>query len=146
MQPAVLLADADFGTEEIGEYGCGEEFVAWAVGDDAALLHEDDALDFGWDVVEVVGDEDESDAVCDEAAEAFAEVALGGEVEGVGGLVEEELLGAVDKGAGDEDAALFSGGHFADEVVGEVGGVDAFESLGGALAHVVGDDEVGPEG
>ena len=53
---------------------------------------------------------------------------------------------AVDEGAGDEDAALFSGGHFADEVVGEMGGVDAFESLGGAVAHVIGDDKVGPEG
>ena len=56
MEPAVLFADADFGAEEVGEDGCGEELVAWAVGNDAALLHEDDAFDFGWDVVEVVGD------------------------------------------------------------------------------------------
>jgi hypothetical protein len=123
----------------------GEELGAGAVGYDAALLHEDDAFDFGWDVVEVVGDQDQAGALSDEAAHAFAEVALGGEVEGVGGLVEQELAGAVDEGAGDEDAALFSGGHFADEVVGEVGGVDAFESFCGAEAHFVGDDEVGPE-
>jgi hypothetical protein len=63
----------------------------------------------------VVGDEDEAGAFVDEAAHGFAEVALGGEVEGVGGFVEQELLGPVDEGAGDEDAALFSGGHFADK-------------------------------
>ncbi len=79
--------------------------------------HEDDALDLRKDVAEVMGDEDEAGAFGGEAAEGFAELALGGEVEGVGGLVEEQLAGAVDEGAGDEDAALFSGGHFADEAV-----------------------------
>ena len=83
-----------------------------------------------------------------EGAHGFAEAALGGEVEGVGGFVEEELAGAVDEGAGDEDAAFFSGGHFADGLVGEVGGCSdrcAFEGFGGAGAHVFGDEEVGPE-
>ena len=145
MQPTVLFADSYFCAEQVGQDWGGEEFGAGAVGYDAALLHEDDAFDFRWDVVEVVGDQDQAGALSDEAAHAFAEVALGGEVEGVAGLVEQELAGAVDEGAGDEDAAFFSGGHFADEVVGEVGGVDAFESFGGAEAHLFGDDEVGPE-
>jgi len=94
----------------------------------------------------VMGYEDEAGALGHEGAEAFAEVALGGEVEGVGWLVEQELLGAMDEGAGDLDAALFSGGHFADSLVCEVGGVDAFEGFGGAVAHFFGNDEVGPEG
>ena len=61
-----------------------------------------------------------------EGAHGFAEGALGGEVEGVGGLVEEELAGAMDEGAGDEDAALFSGGHCGYGLVGEAGGLNAF--------------------
>ena len=146
MEPGFVVADADAIAEEAGEDGFGEEGFAGAVGDDAALAHEDDAINFGRDVAEVMGDKDEAGALLDEGAEAFAEVALGGEVERVGGLVEEELAGAVDEGAGDEDAALFAGGHFANGVLGEVGGVDAGEGLDGALAHFVGDDEIGPEG
>ena len=146
MKPAVLLADVDFGAEEVGENGGGKEFLAWAVGDDAAFLHEDDALDFREDVAEVMGDEDEAGAFADEAAEAFAEVALGGEVEGVGGLVEQELLGPMDEGAGDEDAAFFASGHFADELLCEVGGVYSLKGFRGKEAHFIGDDEVGPEG
>ena len=87
MKPAILFADMNFGAEQVGEHWCGEELLAWAVGDDTAFLHEDDALDFWEDVAEVVGDEDEAGAFADEAAEAFAEVALGGQVQGVGGFV-----------------------------------------------------------
>ena len=94
--------------------GFGEELFAWAVGEDAALLHEDNAVDFGEDVSEVMRDEDEPGAFLREAAHGFAELALGGEIEGVGWLVEEKLVWAMDEGARDEDAALFSGGHFAD--------------------------------
>src|SRR5277367_4611462 len=97
-----------------------------------------------------MGDEDEAGAGAavlwvHEAAQAFAEVALGGEVEGVRWLVEEKLAGTVDEGAGDEDAAFFSGGHFADWLLGEVRGVDACERLGSFGAHCFGDDEVRPE-
>ena len=93
----------------------------------------------------MVSYEEQAYSLLHEAAHAFAEVALGGEVEGVGGLVEEKLAGAVDEGAGDLDAALFSGGHFSYWLFGEVGGVDAFESFGGAVAHFFCYDEVGPE-
>ena len=80
-----------------------------------------------------------------EGAHGFAEGALGGEVEGVGGLVEEDLAGAVDECAGDEDAALFSGGHGGYGLIGEADGVDALEGFIGAGAHLVCDVEVGPE-
>lgn len=112
MEPVVVVADADGGLEELGKARLGEEFGAGAVGDDAAVLHEDDAGDFRKDVAEVMGDEDEACAFGGEAAEGFAEVALGSEVEGVGGFVKEQLPRAMDEGAGDEDAAFFAGGHF----------------------------------
>lgn len=146
MEPVVVVADADAVAKEVGEDGFGEEGFSGPVGDDAAMAHEDDAVDFRGDVGEVVGDEDEAGALLNKGAEAFAEVALGSEVEGVGGLVEEELAGAVDEGAGDEDAAFFAGGHFADGVPGEVGGMDAVEGFGGAIAHFVCNNEIGPEG
>ncbi len=37
MQPFVVVADADGGVEELAEAGLGEEFVARAVADDAAV-------------------------------------------------------------------------------------------------------------
>jgi len=52
----------------------------------------------------------------------------------------------VDEGAGDEDAALFSGGHGGYGLMGEAGGVYSLEGLVGAVAHLFCHDEVGPEG
>jgi hypothetical protein len=71
---------------------------------------------------------------------------LRGEVEGVGGLVEEEHLRGGYEGAADHDAALLASGHFAYGLVGERDGVDLMEDFVGAGAHGVGDGEIGPEG
>jgi hypothetical protein len=145
MQPFVVATNADGGVEEFAEAGCGEELLARPVGDDAALTHENDSLDFRQDVAKVVSDEDEAGAFASEAAQGFAQIALCGEVKRVGRLIEKELTGAVNKRARDEDAAFFAGRHFADELVGEVGGLDAFEGFGGAVAHLRGDVQNGPE-
>lgn len=50
------------------------------------------------------------------------------------------------EGAGDEDAALLAGGHFADGFVAECFPSDLVEEVFGAGAHAFGDGEVGPEG
>lgn len=47
--------------------------------------------------------------------------------------------------ASDEDAALFSCGHFADELLSEVRGLNAGEGFDGARAHFIGDVKVRPE-
>jgi len=146
MQPLLVAADADGSVEELGEARFGEELGAGCVGDDAAVAHEDDAVDFGEYVAEVVRHENEAGAFGGEAAEGFAQLALRGEIERVRWLIEQELLRAVDERSGDHDAALFSGGHFADELIGEVRGFHAFEGFAGALAHFIGDMQVGPEG
>ena len=115
---------------------------------DSAGLHQDDAVDLGNDVGDVVGDEEDSSSLAGEGAEEFAEVLLGGQVEGVGGFVEKEHAGGSYEGAADHDAALFAGRHLAYGLVAEVGGVDAFEDFVGAGMHLGGDlgGEVGPEG
>jgi len=141
-----VLDEADFDAEEVAElFGC-EEFPFGGVGEDAAFAHHDDAVDFGKDVGDVVGDEKDAGALLSYAAEGRAEFALGGEVEGVGGLVEQEHLRPVDEGAGDHDAALLAGRHLSDEFRFEVRGLHEVESLVGALAHLRGDVEIGPEG
>jgi hypothetical protein len=118
MEPLVIAADADGSAEKFGEAGLGEELGARPVGDDTAISHEDDAIDLRQDIAEVMGDEEEAGAFGDEAAEGVAEIALGSEVEGVGGLVQQQLLRPMHKGASDQDAALFAGGHFADQLIG----------------------------
>lgn len=145
MQPLFIAADADGGIEEFAEARCGEEFSAWAVANDAAAAHEDDALNFRQDVTEVMGNEDEACAFSGQTAQGFAKFALRGEVERIRWLVEKKLAGTVDEGAGDEDAALFASGHFANELCGQVRGFHAGESFGGAGAHFIGDVEIGPE-
>lgn len=117
-----MLGEVDGGLEEVGEGGGGEEFGAGAVSDDTTFAHEEDAGDFGDDVGDVVGNEEDAGAALGERAEEAAELALSGEVEGVGGLVEQEHgeAGAgggagADESAGDHDPALLAGGHLADQ-------------------------------
>lgn len=141
-----MFDEADFDAEQGAEFFRGEQFPLRAVGEDAAFAHHDHAGNFRKDVGDVVGDHENADSLLRNAAEGLAEFALRGEVEGVGGLVEEEHLGAMDQGARDHDAALLACRHFADEFRFEVRGLHEMESLVGALAHVGRDVQIGPEG
>ena len=50
------MADAHWRAEEFAEARLGQQFVARAVGDDAAIAHEDDAGDFWKHIAEVMRD------------------------------------------------------------------------------------------
>src|SRR5579872_5983777 len=102
--------------EEFAKTCLGEHLRARTVTNDAAIAHKDDALDFWKNVGEMMRDHDQAGSLAGEAAEGFAQFALRSEVEGVGGFVKEELLRAMHECAGNEDAALFAGGHGADEL------------------------------
>jgi len=141
-----MLDEADVDAEEGAEFFGGEQFLLRAVGEDAAVFHHDDAGYLRKNVGDVVGDHEDADAFAGDAAESVAELALGGEVESVGRFVEEKHFGPVNKGASDHDAALLTGGHFADEFQFEMRGLHELEGLVGASAHFRRDVEVGPEG
>src|SRR5271154_4030072 len=66
MQPAVFLPDSHLCAEQVREDGRGQQLCPWAVGDDAPLLHEDDALDLRRDVGGMAGDEDHGRALRNE--------------------------------------------------------------------------------
>ena len=53
----------------------------------------EDAVNLGWDVGDVMGDEEDASSLLRETAEEVAQVGLRGEIEGVGWLVEEEHRG-----------------------------------------------------
>jgi len=166
VEEAVAFGEIDGGAEEVGEGGGGEEVLLGAVGGDATALHEEEAIDLGNDVGGVVGDEEDRGSPPGELAEEIAKLSLGGEVEGVGGLIEQKhfawrkwvrrgrIRGGLElgrgprsgEGPGNQDAALLAGGHFADELMAEAGGADLVEEVFGAGAHAGGDGEVGPKG
>ena len=57
---AVVVADLDFGLEEVGEMGGGQQFFLRAVGDDLAVAQQDYTLDLGDDFGNVVRDQQDS--------------------------------------------------------------------------------------
>ena len=145
MVKAIALGEADLGAEEVAEALLGEERGAWAVSDDSAALHHEDALDLGDDVGDVVGDEEDSGSLLSEAAQKIAEIGLGGEIEGVRGLVEEKHLRGGNEGATDHDASLLTGRHVADEFVTKQLGADEAEDFVGASAHLFRNCKVRPK-
>lgn len=90
---AVVGGQVDFGLKQVAEVRGGKEFGFGTVGVDAAGTHHEDAIDFGDDIGDVVRDKENAGSLLGELAKKVAEVALGGEVEGVGGFVEEEHSG-----------------------------------------------------
>ncbi len=145
VQPFGVAADAHRSAEELTQTFFGEELVARAIGNDAAVAHQDDALDFGEDIAEVMCHHHEAGALARKAAQGLAQLALRGQVERVRGLVEKELPRPVDEGARDKDAAFFAGGHGADVLRGQPGCFHPLEGLTGAVPHGVGDMQIGPQ-
>jgi len=90
---AVFLRKVYLGAEEIAELSGCQQLRTWTIGDDAPVFHHQDAIDLGDDVGDVVSDEQDASSLLSEASQEVPEVCLGGEVEGVGGLVKQEHLG-----------------------------------------------------
>ena len=119
----------------VGVFGGGEDFVDGALLDDFTTEHDEDAIGDILDDAEVVGDEDEAHAeAAPEFGEEFHDLLLDGDVEGGGGFVGDEELGAATEGHGDHDALL----HAAGELVRV--GAEAFFGFGDADLAEPGDD------
>lgn len=97
----------------VGVLGRVEDVLDRALLDDFTAEHYEDAVGDILDDAEVVSDEDEAHA---EAAAEFGEelhdLFLDGDVEGGGGFVSDEELGAATEGHGDHDALLHAAGEF----------------------------------
>ena len=119
----------------VGVFGGGEDFLDGALLDDFTTEHDEDAVGDILDDAEVVGDEDEAHAeAAPEFGEEFHDLLLDGDVEGGGGFIGDEELGATTEGHGDHDALLHAAGEF-------VGiGAEAFFGFGDADLAEPGDD------
>jgi hypothetical protein len=92
--------------------GGEEEVAGGGLLDDAAVLHDGDAVSYLRDDGEVVGDEEHGEVVGGaEVAEEGEDLGLDGDVEGGGRLVGDEEPGSVDDGHGDEDALTLASGE-----------------------------------
>ncbi len=134
------------GLKQVAESGSGQQVGFWTVGGDASVLHHEDAVDLGDDIGDVVGDEQDASSLLREFAEQVTQIGLGGQVEGIGGFVEEQHAGGGYQGAAYQDTALLACGHFAYGLGSEVGCIDLMENFGGASSHVGGYGEIGPDG
>ena len=125
----------------------GEQRAGGGLLDDLAGVHHGDLVGAAGDHAEVVGDEDHRHVpVLLLLVEQVEDLGLHGDVEGRGGLVGEEQLGAAGERDGDRDALA----HAAGQLVGvlaeaplRVGDADRVEQLQGLLVGLVlGDVEV----
>ena len=83
MQPFLVAADAYRRIEQLAQAGFREQFLTRAVANDAAVAHEDDSLDFGKNVSEVMRDEHKARPFLREPAQRLSQFPLRGQVERV---------------------------------------------------------------
>ena len=122
-------------------------FPLQVIGEGGGIASAIEAEDDGGDAVEqitVVGDQDERAL---EFEESFFEDLQGGNVEVVGGLVEQEDVGGLEHEARDQDAGALSATEAADRLIELLGGEEKTVSPGGNVNHtVLEDDGVGVRG
>ncbi len=102
-------------------------------GEEPAVAHDGEAVGEGFGERAFVSDHDDGHAelrleFAEESKDGFA----GGGVEIAGGLVGEKNFGAIDEGAGDGDALLFTAGKFRGAMAETMREADAFEGFADA--------------
>lgn len=133
----VVAVDGGVGAEELLEaFGCEDGFGRAGAGD--GFVKAEDAVGVAADDGEVVGDPDGGQvAALVDGLEQVAEERFAGHVDGAGGFVEQEDLGFLQEGLGEQDALEFAAGELAEAAFFELLHADAFEDGGDALAHAV---------
>ena len=120
-----LHAGAEGALEDIG----GDHLGGRAVGDDAAV-HADDVGQVGGEAVEVMGGEDDRDAVLVQVGEQVQDVVPGRDIDPACRLVEEEELRLPQQGASEEHALLLAAGELADVAAGQITDAETVEHRG----------------
>ena len=124
-----MLADAE---PELGDLARGvglDQLARAALGDDQALVHDDQPVAELLGLVHVVGGDHQRDAGLLEPEQLVPQHVAGLRVEAGGGLVEQQQVGAVDQAAGDREPALHAAGEVLDPGLRLVGERDELEQL-----------------
>jgi hypothetical protein len=99
-----------------------------------ALLDDGDGVAEAVELAQDVAADHDADALAGDLAQDLAQLAAGERVEAVGGLVEQQQLGAVDQGAGDREALAHALAHLGDAGLGLAAEVEDLQELGDAGA------------
>ena len=110
----------------------GGELRGRALGDDLAVVDEDDFIAVGFGLGGVVGADQEGAAVVAQVAEPAPDGFGGAGVEREGGFVEQQQGGLVEQGAGEVESSAEAAGEGGAEVVGALGELEFAEQLDNA--------------
>ena len=105
------------------------ELGGGAAGDDATVVDDDDAVGELVGLVEVLGGEQQRDAVGDELADDLPHPHPAGRVEAGGRLVEEEHRWPGDEAGGEVEAPAHAAGVALEDAAGGVGEIEVLEQL-----------------
>jgi hypothetical protein len=109
------------------------ELAGAAFGEDGAFVHDEQAVAQLGGFLHIVGGEDEGDAFGFKGAEFLPDEVAGLGIEAGGWFVEDDQSGAVDEGAGDDEAAFEAAGQFVDAGAGLVFEAHEGEQFAGAF-------------
>ena len=108
--------------------GSAHDFGGRALGDDFAVVNEDNAVADFFDVAHVVRRVEHGDVVFAlNATEGLADFVGNVGIEARGGLVEHDELGGIEEGFGEIDAGGFAGGEMSCDAVFEMRDFEKFE-------------------
>lgn len=107
------------------------QFLGGAFGGDPAVVEHGDAVGEFVGLLQVLGGEEDGDAVGDEGADDLPHGVAGAGVEAGGGLVEEDDAGVADQGHGDVQAPFHAAGVGGGGLAGGLGEVEALQQFGG---------------
>ena len=108
----------------------GLQLARRALGDHPAVVDDDDAVGQCVGLVEVLGGEQQRDALGDQVADDVPHALPAGGVEAGGRLVEEEHRRPRDEAGGQVEAPAHAAGVALDDAVGGVGQLEPLEQLG----------------
>src|SRR5713226_3474919 len=134
MVVAVASRDVHANSEEAGDLFRLKQVFLASVGLNPSATHQDDAIDLGDDVGEVVSDQDDSNPRLGKRAHRFTKTMLRENIEAVARLVEHQRLRIVYQRPGNQYALRLSGRHFRNGALGQMRHSQAFEHGVGALS------------
>ncbi len=136
MPEAIPLGELYLHSEKLLKLRCGNQRLPRVIGDDAPVAHHQHAIYFRQDVRKVVRDHHDAGALLRDASQSLPQFALGGHIQCVRGLIEQQHLRPVDKRTRNHDATLFPCRHFSYKLVREMRRLHQFKRLGRALPHL----------
>ena len=99
MVETVSFDEFDIDVKQFAQPRWRQQVALGAVGEDSAVAHHHYAVNFREDIGEVMGDEKNAGSLPGEPSQGVAQLPLGGEIERVAGLVEQQDLRLVNEGA-----------------------------------------------